>query len=478
MIALPPPTAWRDAATPGISRACDDLSILINNNALAVGTDGYPLRQMAGTWVVHPMDGRYVLDALCDFGATAFDSGLRDAIAHVSRAVRARLTPLGDARVFWYEADSLPTGRLKSRRHISALTQATYARSLARAGRLVGDESLAATARACFEALLIPDPPGVLQEVDGEVYLAEVPMRPRDFVLNAWLTTLEATTDYGRLTGDTRADDIVGRSARFLRRVLPLYDVPELANSRYSLTGNVKARLEFEPRARNLDVADVTTVIPGEGLFPVETGTGDPWRQQVDPRYAEPTTTGFRVRAGVLLLNLVLSRVGFPEPPAVRLRVLGSGVERVHLKLFLGRYSPLTNTPVELEWRTLSTAEVGHDGQVDLRMPWDDLRLIGYPTNFGKRVGPHLVNSFHPINIDRLRAFGARTGADEFDAWADRWEEAMHRWPEMELYAGKSVLIGQDVVSVESLGSGGSGKQPRSDEHDPGGDRSETASPT
>ena len=449
---LPIPGTWLAAARAGSSRASDDLSILLEGNDVAVASDGYPVRRIADAWVAHPMDGRYVLDALCELATTALDSPLRDAIAHAGKAIQRRLKRLQGAQVFWYEPDSLPVGRLRTRRHYSALTQATYARSLARAGQLVSNPSLTELARACFEGLLMPDPPGVLQEVNGEPYLAEVPMRPRDLVLNAWLTTLEATIDYGRLADDMRAEELVERSAVFLRRVLHLYDVPELANSRYSLTGTIKARVEFEPAKRDIDVADLRISIPGEGEFGIDTGHGDRWSQEADPRYAVVTRTGFRVLRGVLLLNLVLTRVGFPEPPAVHLRVLGGAVDRVRLRLFVGEYSPSTSAPVRPEWRTVSSAEVVPDGHVQLPMPWDDLALIGYPTNFGKRIGRHLVNSFHPIHVDRLRAFGARTRDPRvFDMWADRWEEAMRQWPEMDVYAEQYVLLGRDAVAVESL---------------------------
>ncbi len=398
------------------------------------------------------MDGRYVLDALIAAMPIAPE---RTDLAQAARAlvdgVSRRLHPLGRARVIWYEPNTLDVGWLRSRRHFSALTQATYARALARFGAREKDTSISRLAAACFEALIVPEPDGVLQESAGTVYLAEVPMRPRDLVLNAWLTTLEAVDDYGRITGDDRATALFGRCLAFLRRTLPLYDVPSLANSRYTLIGSVQGRIEIEPRISRPVIRDLSVMVPEEGQFPFSLGVGDRWAQEVDPRYASLVDGGFRPNHGVFQLNIVLSRIGLPRCPRLSFRLAAQSVDRLTIRLLLGQYDPTRSVPRDLQWKTVSQVQPSPDGSVEIPLDWQDLDLIGYPTNFGKRIGESLVNSFHYAHITRLRSLATRLNADDLRRWADRWEDAMQRWPDMECYQGLSVLIGDRVMPVESL---------------------------
>lgn len=299
--------------------------------------------------------------------------------------------------------------------------------------------------------MLVPDPDGVLQTNRADTYLAEVPTRPRDFVLNGWLTTLTALHDYGHLRRSAAAKALFEANLATLRRMLDRFDAPALANSRYSLTSSMRARIELNPRAGDHVIQHLALRVPNEGTFPIGIGSGDRWSNHLDGKYLSSAEMPIRPSHGVLVANLVLSRMAEPEPIVLELTIVRAPVERVRLSLFVGRYSPLHASPVVPTWQVAAEVKPDVNGRCEMQLPWSLLDLVGYPTNFGKRVGAHHVNSFHAIHVERLRGLADRVSGEDLRAWADRWDRAMRTWPAKEAYRGMHVLIDSDIVAVEDL---------------------------
>ena len=304
--------------------------------------DGYPGKLDGGSVIVQPIYGNYVIaDYIRQYRANP-TTELRDAVARVAHASVARMEPLEGALVFWYP-EELRISR-QPEKHYSGLTQAYYAVVLYQASQVLGDELLREASERCFRSLLIPrERGGVFYGWDDNVALAEVPTAPRDLILNGWLLILVSVHSYEELTGSAEARELFDRSAATVARLLPLYDAPDLRNSRYNLTGPLNLRLDFGGPIDGVQVADLRVDIPTEGTFPVPVRSGVRWEYWVSPSSATAVDGGLAPKTSHVLANVVLSRLPYPTENVVRFTVDTPRPTTVTLLANVGRYNPLTS---------------------------------------------------------------------------------------------------------------------------------------
>lgn len=426
-------------AGPGCDQAADTgASMPPFSEALQRDQDYYRMRFLPHGYpgkeggFAHPIYGAYVLEDYLNQYEEAPTKRLREAIAIVARASVNRMENFRGTLVFWYAAD--PNVARAYRRHYSGLTQAYYATALHRAGTVLRDRSLGGAAERVFASLLVPaEEGGVYYRSDLGVTVAEVPQEPNSWILNGWQSILFSVNEYARMSGSRRASQLFAESARTMARMLPLYDAASVKNSRYGLTGFAYVRLEFADPVDRL--VDVEHVVPREGAFAVPRGNLRRWQDHVVPSDIGPdgTPATRNVR-----LNLVLSRASYPAPNVVRARVRGAAASKVRLSVNAGRYDPLSSSPVDEDWVPVADAPVpAGESMVELRIPWSRAtELIGYPTNFKKRLGGKQVNVYHPVHIKRLRELHAATRLSPFARWAERWNVAICQWSQMPLYRG------------------------------------------
>jgi hypothetical protein len=240
--------------------------------------DGYPGKYTDNGLVAHPIYGTYVIyDYLREYKRTA-DSRYLDAAASVARAGASRMEDVGDALVFYYRPESgltpLPD------KFYSALTQSRWLDAFSKIYELNGDLYFRDMANKVFLSLSIPvDQGGVLKEVQGGVSIEEYPHKVPLYTLNGWLTALNIIIEYADRSGNLNARGLIDGNLHALRKMLPLYDLPALSNSRYQLA-NV-AKIKFT----GVKVVDVKVEIPGEGVFPLDDvqGVGRQWSNYLYP---------------------------------------------------------------------------------------------------------------------------------------------------------------------------------------------------
>lgn len=362
--------------------------------------DGYPgQRRPDGSFWEHPIFPTYVLaDWISQYNKHP-SAELEAAIAHIARVAISRMDEHEGALVFWYEPGG---GARLTSLHFSALTQGYYAIRLWQAGTILEDPAIHEAAAKSFRALLVPvDKNGVL---DADYSVAEVPQQPNSYILNGWLSALSSAWTYYELSGDEEARDLVLRSSERLAALLPLFDAPVVANSRYGLTGFVFLRVTG-------DIQNPKQVA-GNDTFPL------PY-ERAGPRWV-PHQRSDR-------LNLVLSLAGDNHVVAD-----ASSVTRVQIEV--GEYTPKNSAPVHNQWVDLEwTLE---DGQLDVEIPRDVVEAAVYPTNFVKVIDGENTNVYHPIHVRRLNELEAATGIETLGTWADRWADAMCLWGEMPMYDG------------------------------------------
>jgi hypothetical protein len=418
-----------------------ELAAVADYYRLAFLPDGFPGRRGDdGTVAAHPIYGVYVIDEYVKQYKLGPRPELARAIRTVVEAALSRMESFSGALVFWY-----PEGSGVSRqraRHYSGLTQAYYAVSLHRAAVALDEPEWIARAEACFRSLLVPeDAGGVYYEWEDGCAVAEVPTRPRDLILNGWLSILASVHQYHDLTNAPEAASLLQRSADTMARLLPLYDMPELRNSRYGLVGPVYARVRLGGKPDGVVIRRATIDVPKEGSFAAPVGTGtrfENWVNEADVRPLSglafsPLRTQFR-------LNLVTSRLGHPAANTLRLDISSPRPMPLRLELHLGRYDPLTTAPIERTWTQIDEVVLPRgDASVELTLRGNGIDLLAYPTSFTKKLDGHQVNVYHMIHIKRLRELHAWTGIDRFAEYAARWERYVFDWPQMPLYDGLHV---------------------------------------
>jgi hypothetical protein len=365
---------------------------------LAWTPDGYPgRREKNGRIYAHPIYPIYVLQNYIDQNTAHPADRLRDAIETVARAAVKRMRGYRGTLVFWYAPGTVVR---QPRRHYSALTQAYYAQWLWRAADVTGDGDLRTAARGAFRSLILPaGRGGVLFKDRNGTSLAEVPSRPNSYVLNGWQSALVATWGYYQLSGDPKAARLVRDSAKTIVRLLHVYDAPDAANSRYSLTGYTSVR------TLGTKLKNAVVTVPGEGEFGL-TARKSPWENhRVDARR----------------VNLVLSLASSPKPNLVRLKV--DRPARVQVRV--GSYDALHTRPVHMHWVGIGTVT---PRRPTIKIPWSVAESVAVPTNFLKRIGGKYTNVYHPIHVHQLRRLAEITGIGQLDRWATRWAKAMCTW--------------------------------------------------
>ena len=425
------------AFTPGLER-------LRSFYRIAFLPDGYPgRRENDGSITPHPIYGAYVLlDYAKQYEANP-STELREGMSRIAHAAVARMDAIRGGLAFYYDEAAQPIARQR-RRHYSGLTQGYYAVALYRAYRATGDTSLRDAADGVFRSLLVPaSQGGVLYRWPGGVAIAEVPTRPRDLILNGWLSILHSVGQYADLSGDATAQSLLRRSARTVAALLPLYDVPELANSRYGLTGPVYLRLRFGAPVDGVVLSRVHMSIRHEGSVSIATATAPSrWENYLvdaDQEVAVGRGT-LQPRRSSVRFNVVLSLLSHPEPNRLAVTVSTPRTMPVSVSAYVGSYDPRTAAPVDRQWVEADATTIPQGRHaLELELPWSVVGLVPYPTNFVKQIEGHGTNVYHFIHIKRLRELHRTTGLPELAEWADRWEAYALRWNRMPRYRGLHV---------------------------------------
>jgi hypothetical protein len=400
---------------------------------IAWSQDGYPGREEAdGSVYEHPIYPIYVLQDYIKQWSEHPTTELENGIGTVAQAAVERLDRFRGALVMWYEPD--PSAARLYRRHFSALTQSYYALWLYKAGDVLKDQRLKRAAGEAIDSLFIPvERGGVLHRDSRGISLAEVPQEPNSLILNGWQSALMSIHGYGELSGSLRAAGFVKRSAKAMARLLPLYDVPNLANSRYGLTGFLYVRLSLSERV-SVRLERMSVTVPGEGSFDVMS-VPDPSRWQ-NHLVAEDFDDGWMASTQARA-NIVVSLASLPRHNRIGLDLDAQRPVDAKLEAFVGRYDPLTSASLDGRWMEVGRLRIGRGtSRTQIALPWRVVRSAAYPTNFAKVIEGHNTNVYHTTHIRRLEELAEVTGIRKLSNWAHKWKSYMCRWGEMKTYEG------------------------------------------
>lgn len=404
--------------------------------------DGFPARVTSQGAVAHPIYGAYMLRDYLWMHQRTKDPEVLAAAAKIGNAAIERMETFGEAKVFWYAEDELAPSRGQ---HYSGLTQARYLMPLFDLSKRSGDERFRRAAAMVFESLRLPvESGGVACRYGDGVVIEEFPHFVPVFILNGWTTALMQIDMYARASGDPEAEEFLRLNFTALTQLLPLFDVEHLANTRYQLAGFIDQRLVVP------EGSEISVVSGGVSIGPTVHKFSE--RKEVKAPNWESYVVG-SPQGGSVEFRTLVSRAIFPAENEVHLEVHSSSDVTARHELGYADYSPLSANMARsriTEWRAVQEVKLV-EGINHVRLPlrWANIPLLGYPTNFKKKVGGVNRNVYHWMHVTNLEAL-SRPEYPEISNWASRWRSYTERWPAMDVYREHGVNLEQhSALNIE-----------------------------
>lgn len=391
--------------------------------------DGYPGRRLSHGLVPHPIYGAYVIGDYLSLFRGKGEARYLKAARTVADAALSRMTDLNDALVFYYTPEMKLTSLPGT--FYSGLTQARYIRVFSALAKASGDEKYKVAAERALKSLAIPvSEGGVLRRSHGGAVIEEWPHQVMgDYTLNGWTTALVILARYANDTGSPAARELFDQNLISLKALLPLYDVPEFANSRYRLSGSAQLRLVVE--GADAEFMEGSVIVPNEGSFPFEKDTKNVWHNHVKSQ-TKPRN---------ILLNALLNYVSFPEENAVELVFNASDRGTVSVEILTGTYHPLKKL-ADKSWVQLGSFQIERGrNTVRTAIGWDAARASITPTDFNKKIHGDQYNVYHFMHVDNLERLWRLTREPMFKSYADKWEAAAATWPSLPVYRDAGVKL-------------------------------------
>lgn len=387
--------------------------------------DGFPARRTSDGLIPHPIYGTYVLINYLNQHDIDPQSAVLESAKKVANLAVARMTARQDALVFLY-----PPGLASmTGEYYSGLTQGHYLTAFRRLHKKTGDPKHAEFADRIFNSLLIPvSERGVLKQTPYGPVLEEWPHEIASYTLNGWASTLLAVHNYAEYSGSVRAKKLFNDSLKAMEAMLPFYDVPSVANTRYRLSGQAQIRLSFTKPAR---LTAFSTEIPGEGKFALKDGSKSIWDNHI--RQESPSQ---------ITVNAVLNRISHPKPNILHFKIEAPEAGETSVLIGTGPYDPgSTGLPVKA-WDEIAkvTLKAGRN-EIALPVPWHQAELVVYPTNFKKKLAGKFYNSYHFIHVATLRSLHAISGLQGLKHYADKWDGYVDLWPNMPQYSNADIQL-------------------------------------
>lgn len=336
--------------------------------------DGYPGKKTRAGIVPHPIYGTYLInDFIAKYKSTKDDRYLLGAQKLLKTAVE-RMSKTNNAWVFFYNPDWQIDD--KSETYYSALTQARYLNVTSQLYSITKDDELKQLAKYFFNSLILPTKNGgvLLEHKDIGIVFEEYPGKIPTFVLNGWVTTIRAILKYYATMGDNDAKKVIIRSLSALEHFLPLYDIEELANSRYMLSGRTSLKFNFkESNINEIEFLKSVIKFPGIGQYNVTRTKENDWINQYDEGFYKENKT-IKVINKVAYINVLLSYASYPDNNIFEAVIIANKAAQVKIEVASGRYNPLHAKVQRENWAILEDIKL-HKGMnsIKIYIPWDKL---------------------------------------------------------------------------------------------------------
>lgn len=386
--------------------------------------DGMPGRRTESGIVPHPIYPAYVVaDYLAQWQETK-DRIYLDAAKRVTDAALSRMEDFKGSLVFWYSPEmglAAAPGTF-----YSGLTQARYLKVFEAMAEATGDHKYREAADRVLRSLMISVAEGgVARPLHDGIVIEEWPYNLMGiYTLNGWITAMVLVAEYAEASGSHPAMQFFGKNVAALETLIQNFDVPELANTRYSLAGYAYMRVVFAGGEGTINSAKIK--IPGEGTFAVSGETEKTrWAN-----FFMDSPTGQAIR-----MNVVLSCASMPRANILRLELSADTARTALVQIMGGEYTPTKTRQANTGWITLAEVQVHSEGEaVEVPIPWNLAGLVGYPTAFTKVIGGKRYNSYHYIHMRQIKRIAELSGNAKLAAYAVKWAAYPERWAQMPVY--------------------------------------------
>ncbi|VEW14732.1 D-glucuronyl C5-epimerase C-terminus [Brevibacterium casei] len=396
--------------------------------------DGYPGRRTGDELFAHPIYGPYVIaDYVHQYRVTKQEAYL-NAAKTVADAAIEHMTEVGNGLAFVYSQNKTNVSSKKGVWY-SGLTQARYIDVFNKLLKFPDTERFREPLSKILSSLEVPVSDGGVADTanNGGLIIEEYPSLAPDCTLNGWTTATVILRDFARSNHDEQAQDLFDRSVKGLESLIPVYDVPEYATSRYRLKGPAVIYL----RARNADlvVNSVQVDMRDAGILDANL--------ELDPGGSALAAGPRQVKAGKeQSFTVDLTRRTFPTQNTVMFSISSSGEGFVEASIGDSAFNPMSNKVVPESKNTLGEFRVSEGTQViEVSVPWIKAELIAYPTNFGKAIAGRQFNQYHWIHVDTLGKIAKDSESDLLSYYRDRWEGYPEKWVEISEYQDDRITL-------------------------------------
>lgn len=294
------------------------------------------------------------------------------------------------------------------------------------------------TVRRIFRSLTIPSSKGgvMLDRPYGPV-LEEYPHEQPLYVLNGWTSAAVGVLEYAKRVKAREATEFGRATVEAMLAILDKFDAPELANSRYGLAGHTWLRLRFDRDDAGARMLDGAIEVPSDGVFPFVRDSANRYRNWFQP---ERLDRDGRVLGNVAQLNALLSNI---DPVnTLRVTIAVDQSTAVTLELPVGEYNPLANGMRITGWKPRETVRLEPgEHKLELAIPMSELPLIGYPTNFTKKLAGRHHNVYHFLHLRNMQHLLKLHPDPRMVDWLVRWLEYLARWPTIPEYADERIEL-------------------------------------
>lgn len=392
--------------------------------------DGYPGKQLDTGLVPHPLYGTYAInDYIRQYRKTG-DERFLAAMKTVADAAIRRMEDVDGALVFYYQPDGLSSLPGK---WYSGLTQGEYLQAFEAAAEITGDPKYRDAAQRVFKSLTIPaDRGGVARPFRDGIAIEEWG-NPHvgDYTLNGWTNAVLVVGRYATATGSPAAKELFDKNILALKYLLPLYDLPDLANSRYRLSGYTSVRLTFAGTTAVFEDGSVEAPDQNKSVF--QRDTDNRWSSNV--RSESPSE---------VMLNAMFNYSTFPKENVLHLEVVAQQAGTMKVEVETGKFNPPTGKVEDLKWVSLADLNLEEGRNTfAVDVPWKHVSFAAYATPFAKLIGGKRYNQYHFVHIRNLRALAEMTGEPLFTEYADKWEGYVKLWPQIPMYRDSGVELVQ-----------------------------------
>jgi hypothetical protein len=396
---------------------------------LSFDKDGCPMKELPNKELIfHPILPPYlIVDYVLMYEKTRDESWIRYATQIANLSLR-KGEVFNNSLVFYYHPESGLSSVPK--KFYSALTQAWYVKAICALNKYRAN-SFIHELKLIFESLLIPlSNDGVLVKKKYGWTVEEYPYSPPFYTLNGWLTVIRWIIQSSHILDNysINYELFVEKNLDAIEHLLPLYDAKFCLNSRYQLTGFTRIKFVLE-KAVNYKIENASISIPEEGTFEcnlTNNSNKSRWHNYLE-----------RSESRIIQFNTVLSLISFPAKNSFNARIdLGDDVK---LKIFLaqGYYNPDSTGMPTKSWKEIGNVCCKKGiNNISINIPFDEINLFAYPTNFKKYIGGKKYNGYHFVHIIDLGELYRYSKRKSFKETALKWMEYYNQWESLPVLEG------------------------------------------